>query len=92
MTSISSPNNISSSPIKKIKKKKSHCKFGTCTEKFSIAVGFCKWCEKYYCLKCRHPEAHNCINLQDCKNAAKDKNSKLISAEKSFLHKKLNQV
>lgn len=83
---------ITTSPVKKIKKKKSHCKFSTCTEKFSLAVGYCKWCEKYYCLKCRHPEAHNCPNLQDCKDAAKDKNSKNISAEKSFLHKKLSSI
>ena len=77
-------------PIKKIKKKKSHCKFGDCTQKFSIAIGNCKWCSKNFCLTHRHPESHECPNLQECKNAAIEKNTNKLSQEKSFLHKKLN--
>lgn len=80
------------SPIKKIKKKKSHCKFGDCTQKFSIAVGHCKWCNKNFCLTHRHPESHTCPNLQDCKNAAIQKNTDKLSQEKSFLHKKIETV
>lgn len=88
---MSSPSNSPIvSPLKKIKKKKkSHCKFPDCFEKFSLIVGECNWCTKFFCLKHRHPEAHICPNLQDCKNAAIQKNYKSVVAEKCFLHKKI---
>ena len=74
------------------KKKKSQCKFSDCCDKISIAIGTCKWCSKSFCLKHRLPEAHLCINFNDCKQAAINKNTDKIKEEEGFLQKKLKLI
>lgn len=51
--------------------KSKRCAFNGCIKKTTKAVkikpheeiiGYCKKCEKYYCIDCRLPETHGCIH------------------------------
>lgn len=67
--------NIIKTPDAPKKKKKSKttnkCPFinnnEKCTNKFSLIVGKCNYCQQIFCLTHRYPEAHNCPNLLELK-------------------------
>ena len=75
------------------KKKKKRNKFlcdykeDDCKQKKSQSVGYCKWCQKTFCVAHRLPETHNCIGLKDCKAQAFNINKNKISNEKCVMQK-----
>lgn len=68
------------------KKKCKHCKKKKC-----IAYTTCKYCSKFYCIKCCGPEIHNCKNLEQYENIEKKRlKDKLFSANCNF--SKVNKI
>jgi ubiquitin C len=59
---------------------KKRCAFGSCHDKVVQIIGDCRYCESKFCARHRLPEAHACVNLTSCKQAAHERNSiKLLS-------------
>ncbi|ORZ22483.1 polyubiquitin 5 [Absidia repens] len=60
--------------------KKKRCSFGSCSDKPVKIIGDCRYCQSKFCSRHRLPEAHVCVNLTSCRQAAHEKNSiKLLS-------------
>ena len=38
-----------------------------CKQKKSLSVGYCKWCQKTFCVIHRLPESHNRSGYKNCK-------------------------
>ena len=53
-------------------------KCATCGKKAAAIIGDCRFCEQKFCLKHRLPESHACINLENCKNEAKERNTENV--------------
>ncbi|TPX31190.1 hypothetical protein SmJEL517_g05405 [Synchytrium microbalum] len=49
------------------KKAANLCPINGCTEKRSIVVGLCRYCNDKFCSKHRHVEAHRCPNMETCR-------------------------
>lgn len=58
---------------------KEHCEI--CSNKVAL-IGFCKYCNKNYCLKHRLPEIHNCININVLIKKEFDNNSEKLLKDK----------
>lgn len=78
--------NITPDAPKKKKKKKNKCPCvingENCTNKPSLAVGYCKWCDITFCSSCRMPEVHKCPNLDKLKESKKLQNSNQLNKNK----------
>jgi predicted nucleic acid binding AN1-type Zn finger protein len=56
------------------------CRFGDCRAKRVLIAGDCRYCSQTFCMAHRVPEDHVCTGLEDCKQAARQRNaSKLLS-------------
>jgi predicted nucleic acid binding AN1-type Zn finger protein len=58
-----------------------------CGKKIAYIIGECKFCTCSFCLIHRLPEIHNCINLDKCKEQAKDINENKLMQEKCVANK-----
>ena len=58
------------------------CKFAGCKAKTAMIIGDCRFCEASYCGKHRLPEDHACKEISSCRDAAREKNEKLLHDQK----------
>ncbi|CAO3616699.1 unnamed protein product [Cunninghamella blakesleeana] len=66
--------------VKSLTTKRKRCAFGSCSDKPVKIIGDCRYCQSKFCARHRLPEAHACVNLTTCKQAAYERNSiKLLS-------------
>ncbi|KAI9202340.1 uncharacterized protein BJ171DRAFT_444576 [Polychytrium aggregatum] len=73
----------SSSPASPIRTtKKNRCALSGCSDRVGKIVGHCRHCSQDFCSKHRLAEAHNCSQLESCRQASFDKNaSKLLEGK-----------
>ena len=61
--------------------------FSGCDKKKAVVVGRCKFCKEEFCLSHRLPEQHQCKNIQECRNKARDYLAEKLTVEKILLNK-----
>lgn len=66
---------------------KTYCFDFCCNKKAHSLLGQCGYCSKYYCMKHRLPEKHNCVNLYICKEEAFKENKKILKRQKCVNNK-----
>ncbi|KAI8082745.1 ubiquitin family-domain-containing protein [Halteromyces radiatus] len=76
----------SSSTPKTITTRK-RCAFGSCSDKPVKIIGDCRYCESKFCARHRLPEAHACVNLTSCRQAAHERNSMKLLSERCVASK-----
>ena len=60
-------------------------------KKKCIAYKTCKYCSKFYCIKCCGPDTHNCKNLEQYRDVERERlKNKLFSANCNF--SKINKI
>ncbi|KAI9299607.1 hypothetical protein BJ944DRAFT_172141, partial [Cunninghamella echinulata] len=67
--------------------KRKRCAFGSCTDKPVKIIGDCRYCESKFCARHRLPEAHACVNLTTCKQAAYERNTLKLLSERCVASK-----
>ncbi|KAL0079817.1 hypothetical protein J3Q64DRAFT_1761389 [Phycomyces blakesleeanus] len=67
--------------------RKQRCAFGSCSDKPVKIIGDCRYCQSKFCARHRLPEAHVCVNLLSCKQAAHERNSMKLLSERCVASK-----
>ena len=63
------------------------CNCEDCKSKANKMIGFCKFCNLFYCLNHRLPESHMCINLVDCRTEHRNRNTEKLMNERCVASK-----
>ena len=61
---------------------KTCCAMEGCSAKTAPIIGDCKYCSSKYCAAHRLPEAHTCVGMKTCHQAAFDRNAAKLQAER----------
>ncbi|KAI8817095.1 polyubiquitin 5 [Fimicolochytrium jonesii] len=68
-------------------KKSTRCKFPACTAKPVKIIGLCRYCTHTFCSKHRLPEAHQCQQMQSCRQVAAERLAGKLLGEKCVASK-----
>jgi len=68
-------------------KKRSKCGTDGCTDKVALIVGDCSYCQGHFCSRHRLPETHTCAALDNCRQAAFEKNQAKVMAGRCVAQK-----
>lgn len=60
---------------------------GGCTNRVVKIIGDCRFCQQQFCSTHRHVEAHECANIDACKQDHFQRNSAKLSNEKTVATK-----
>ena len=61
---------------------KTCCAVEGCRAEMAPIIGDCKYCASKYCAAHRLPEAHTCVGMKTCHQAAFDRNAAKLQAER----------